>query len=245
VASEKDPVKTAFDAVVDAAKTSSTALDTNLRSLWSEVVIVALGRELNASALAFGEKVKRFDLDNLPGTTQLDLELTGSRADGDLVAIKVGMERPGIPVQDLEVQSLDLRRILVHVETAVGLVFVTRPRQPTDGSGKVPFQAAPAYSAFLKKGWRGSALWNNILRPGIGVSVAAVDFDLNGVPEIGIGGAVTLLRDWLQGGGGFNVFERRWYAFVGVGLPLPTFGMTTVSNSGTSAGPSGSAGRSP
>jgi hypothetical protein len=230
--------------VTDALKNLSTAAEKNLKTLWNGIAVTVAGRDLNAAALAFGDKVKRFDLDNLPASTQLDLELTGQRADGDLVAIKVGMERPGLPAQDLEVQSLVLRRMLVHVETAAGLVFTTRPRQPSDGSKKVPFQAAPAYSAFLKKGWRGCALWNNVLTPGIGVSVAAVDFNLDGVPEIGIGGAVAILRDWLQGGFGYNVFQRRWYGFVGIGLPLPTFGMTTVSNSGGASASAGAA-RSP
>jgi hypothetical protein len=242
----KGVLKTSSEGVLQAIKALDTAVTDNLGALWDGVKEAAIGRDLNAASLAFGDKVKRFDLDNLPATTQLDLELTGQRADGDHVAIKVGMERPGLPAQDLEVQSLVLRRLLVHVETAAGLVFATRPRQGVDASGKVPFQAAPAYSAFLKKGWRGCALWNNVLTPGLGVSMAALDFDLNGVPEVGIGGALSILRDWLQGGVGFNVFQRSWYGFIGIGLPLPTFGMTTVSNTGAAGAGAGagSAGRS-
>jgi len=73
--------------------------------------------------------------------------------------------------------------------------------------------------------------------------VAALDFNLDGVPEVGIGGAISLLRDWLQGGVGYNVFQRGWYGFVGVGLPLPTFGMTTTSNASAAATSQSAGGR--
>jgi hypothetical protein len=217
--------------VLDAGAVLKKAVDAEASTVWEQIAAGSVVTNLNAATLEFGDKVKRFELADLPGTSQLDLELTGPRADGDEVVIKLGVQRgTASPPQDLEVEQLRLRRILVHVETSAGLVFANRPRQPSDKGDKVPFQAAPAYSAFLKKGWRGCALWNNVLTPGLGISVAALDFDLDGVPEVGMGAALSILRDWLQGGIGYNVAARRWYGFVGVGLPLPTFGMTTTSN---------------
>jgi len=221
--------------VLDAAAALKRAVDAEASTVWGEITAGSVVANLNAATLEFGDKVKRFELADLPATSQLDLELTGPRADGDEVVIKLGVQKgTASPNQDVEIEQLRLRRMLVHVETSAGLVFANRPRQPSDTGGKTPFQAAPAYSAFLKKGWRGCAFWNNVLNPGLGISVAALDFNLDGVPEVGIGAALSIVRDWLQGGIGYNVAARRWYGFVGVGLPLPTFGMTTTSN--TSAG---------
>jgi hypothetical protein len=197
--------------------------------------------QLNTATLAFGDKIQRFSLESLPTNTVLDAERAGARSEGDELVVKFGIERPNVPTQDADTQSLVLRRLMLHVQTAVGLVFATRPRLASYGSTAIPFMAAPAYSAFFKKGWRGSPFWNNLLTPGLGISVAALDSNLDGVPEVGVGAAVSILRDWLQGGAGYNLFQRRWYGFVGIGLPLPTFGMVTADSGAASASGTGGA----
>jgi hypothetical protein len=222
------------DTALQDVKTSAAGDVTNLASAIGRAIN---GVELNAATLAFGDKIRRFDIDTLPLSTRLDAERAGARSEGDELVVKFGIERPNTPTIDADVQSLIMRRLMLHVQTAAGLVFTTRPRLPQDGDKKVPFQAAPSYSAFLKKGWRGCPFWNNLLAPGIGINVAALDFDLDGVPEVGVGAAISLLRDWLQGGVGYNLFQRRWYGFVGIGLPLPTFGMVTTNNSGAGGAP--------
>jgi hypothetical protein len=232
VAAAAAPIKNQAKDVLAHIKSTRTAFETELTADWDKIQIAIAGHQINAEALSFGAQVKRFDVFSLPTETDLDLELAGQRLDGDQVIIKLAAARKDSPTKDLEVHRLVLRRVLVHVETSVGLVFAA-PIKPgaMQPSG---FQAAPFYSAFLKTGIRGSAFWNKILMPGLGVSVTALDFNRDGTPEVGIGGALSMLRDWLQGGVGYNLFQRQWYAFVGVGLPLPTFGFTVSSPKTTS-----------
>jgi hypothetical protein len=218
---------------------TSKALNTDVGSLYKAAKTSLIGVQINAAVLAYGEEVKRFDIESLPASTELDLELTGRRAEGDQVVIKLGVQRGSDRVDDIDVRHLLLRRVLLHVETSVGLVFA-RPINGTVAGSSAGFQAAPSYGAFFKRGSRTSPFWNNVLNPGLGMNVAALDFNLDGVPEIGLAGALSIFRDWVQGGVGYNLFQKRWYAFVGIGLPLPTFGMTTTSStSGASSGTSG------
>jgi hypothetical protein len=209
--------------------TTIGSLNTDVKTVWDGARTAMAGFAINAAALEFGKQIKRFSIEDLPASTELDLELTGARARGDQVVVKVGLQRGAERIDDLEARHLLLLRVLVHVETSAGLVFA-RPLRGASVVGNGGFQAAPSYAAFLKSDSRRCHFWNNVLNPGIGLSVAALDFNLDGSPEVGLGATVSLFRDWLQGGAGYNLFENRWYGFIGIGLPLPTFGMTKTSS---------------
>ena len=61
---------------------------------------------------------------------------------------------------------------------------------------------------------------NSFWNLGIGLSVAAVDFDKDDVPELGLGLTTSAFADLLQAGVGYNVFLDRAYWFFGVRLPV-------------------------
>jgi hypothetical protein len=105
------------------------------------------------------------------------------------------------------------------------VIFATRPS--VEGVGGGPFQVAPAYSLTLHFGDRGLPLLDELLTPGFGISVSALDFDRDGTPELGLGGVVTLFHDVVQVGGGYNVFKNDGYFFFGLGIPLSGFSGAT------------------
>ena len=111
-------------------------------------------------------------------------------------------------------------RIQAHLETVVGLVFA----DPL-GSSQVTnrFQAGPSYSVLLKHGSRRSILRNRLLLVGLGINVAALDFNHDDTPELEPGGVISFLGDYLQAGIGYNIPRDRGYWFFGLRLPLPTF----------------------
>ena len=94
---------------------------------------------------------------------------------------------------------------------------------------------APAYSVLFKSASRRSGFWNNVLTPGIGANLSALDFDKDGTPELGAAVTLALFRDFVQVGYGYNVFRDRGYFFFGVGLPLPSLGFSVGSASSGAA----------
>ena len=63
-------------------------------------------------------------------------------------------------------------------------------------------------------------LSGRILDAGVGLHLAALDFDGDDSPELGVGGVLSVFRDYLQVGYGFDFSENRWYGFFGLGVPL-------------------------
>lgn len=207
------------------------------RGLLMTLGIANANLEINLDALEFGSEVTRHDLSTLPRETFLELELVGKRDEGDVVAFKLGTgqldpetgEAKGSP-RTVEVQRIEMQRVLVHFDTTVGLIFANPNGRPINAT----WQLAPSYSVLLKKGSRSSALYNRLLDPGIGINIAAVDFDNDETPELGVGAVLSVVRDYVQVGYGYNVFENRWYGFFGLSLPLPG-GSLPMPGSGNSA----------
>jgi len=179
---------------------------------------------INTAALEFGDRVLRHDIRSLPETSVLDLKFTGVRAENDSVLFKLGTGRvdpetgqPLEAVRQLQAVYVDLFRVLVHFDTSVNLIFAD-----PNGSAAISsrFQFAPAYSILLKVGRRDSPLYNRLIDAGVGLNLALLDFDGDDNPELGVGGVVSILRDILQAGYGYNLNDDRWYGFFGLGLPL-------------------------
>jgi hypothetical protein len=113
----------------------------------------------------------------------------------------------------METHQIILFHALTHVDTTVNLIFARN-----DGI----YQVAPSYSILLKFGCRSSVLYNRLIDIGIGLNLAALDFNKDSTQELGAGVAVTAFRDYLQAGYGYNVNLNKYYWFFGLKLPMPT-----------------------
>ena len=198
------------------------AIDAAARKLSGELVeglapLFAL-HQLDTDAAAAGEAIRHSALESLPERTRVSLPSTGRRAPGDRIEVKLAVAAGDQLPEELEVRRLRMYRILLHLESAAAVIFATRPDIPGVGGG--PFQVAPALSVLLQFGDRSLPWFDSLLTPGIGLSAAALDFDRDGTPELGLGGVVTVFHDVIQIGGGYNVFKSEGYFFFGLGLPL-------------------------
>lgn len=122
-------------------------------------------------------------------------------------------------------QEFGLEKMGFTPKLAASVVFVDRVKEPGGGVPPTNYKASPAGSWTVhwrmrsEPGGSGFADFWNVLDPGIGISVAALSFESNGV-EVGGGGHVSLLGDLVQVGYGWNanVSQDRGYWYVGVGL---------------------------
>ncbi|RKH54632.1 hypothetical protein D7W81_38020 [Corallococcus aberystwythensis] len=200
---------------------TATALKADIDGLAEGVASLFSLVRVNAELLEFSKEVKRHSVASLPSATLLDLNNTGRREPGDAVvfrfAVGRGEEKPTV----VETHQLTMHRVLPHFDTTVGLIFA---RVPEAEGGSSRFQAAPAYSVLLKWGSRTESYVNTLVTPGLGLNLSALDFNRDNTPEVGVALTLSLFRNILQAGGGYNVFRDRWYFFFGVGLPLPNIG---------------------
>lgn len=176
--------------------------------------------------LEFTSKVKRFLLEDIPGSTRLDLRKIGIRNNSDQIHLRAVVEKED-QISNEKLKSIEIdRRVLLmyqlgfHVGYSVGTVFVN----PWDKKGvtlKSEFQMVPSYSIFTRWGTR-SASFNRIWKPGLGLNIATPDFDQNSNPELGLGLVITLFCDVVQVGVGKNIRgdNSASYWFFGLQLPL-------------------------
>lgn len=176
-------------------------------------------RELKAENFEFGEKVLKLEVGQVPEETHFSLLDTGVRENEDAVVIKLATGRAEEAVKDLEFHQILLLRILPHLQLAPGLVFAYR-NSTEDLEGA--FQAAPSYSVLIKWLSRKHLGLTRLVRPGIGVNVATLDFENSDTVEIGFGAVLSLFHDYVQGGYGFNVHQNKGYFFFGINLPVAT-----------------------
>jgi hypothetical protein len=162
--------------------------------------------------------VLSFDVATVPARSTVQLVTAGPRRPGDLVLIRIAATRGSDTRHEiLDEQQVRLQRVLPHLELSVGLVFA----DPLGSSAVIHrFQAAPAYSVLYRRGSRRSMARNSFWNVGIGLNIAAVDFDKDDVPELGLGLTTSAFADLLQAGAGYNVFLDRAYWFFGVRLPV-------------------------
>jgi hypothetical protein len=182
-------------------------------------------------ALVFSDKVKKLSIDDLPNNTTLDLETAGPRELGDQVTIKMAVGRTGQPIRELTPLTYSLYFCKVYARTAVGFLFVTPTPLFKRTDEKAFLRYAPSYSILLKGFWknesesRKSLAYHEVWTPGLGLNVAALDFNGDGAPEVGLGGVFSIFNDFLQLGYGVNTFDGRGYAFLGIRLPFATFSL--------------------
>lgn len=194
-------------------------------------------RRLASLALSFSDKVYSLALGSIPAEATTDLLYSGFRQEGDRVVIKMLVTNTGTKKSLLEeTHSVTLYRILPHLEATVGVIFA-HPLTTTKIEKDV--QMAPYYNVLFKgilgmsqKWKRNSSLPNNLLDLNIGLHVSSPDFDKDDVPELGLGVVASTLKDYLQVGWAYNLFQGANYVFIGFRLPIPTMNLGGGSSGG-------------
>ncbi len=180
------------------------------------------------NALEIGDEVYSFTIEDIPEAGFIDLKYTGQRRSGDQLILKLIVKsrrdsvekRAGTVVERL---ALDLQQVSLYMEPHV-TVIVANPYNKTE-SVKLDrnFQIAPSGNFVLKFGSRKSNIWN-FLSPGIAFSMSTPDFDLDGTPDIAVGGGVTLLKDIFSAGVSYNLRTDNPMLFFGLSLPFANLG---------------------
>lgn len=171
---------------------------------------------INVEALAFGEEVLKLDINTLPEQTEVSLLTSGARSPGDGIIIKLAAGQKDQLPCDLETPQIQIYRVSSFLKTVGGLIYT---RSFAEGRS---FEFGPAYNVLFSWGSRTHPSINTLWRPGVGLNLAALDYDDNEAPELGIGLVFSFLRDYIQFGGGVNVQEEEVYGFFGLSLPLPS-----------------------
>ncbi len=187
-------------------------------------------KRLAQLALSFSDKVYSLALGDIPAEATTDLLYAGYRQAGDRVVIKMVVTNTNAKKNVLEeTHSVTLYRILPHLEATVGVIFA-HPLTATKIEKDV--QMAPYYNLLFKgilgmsqKWKRNSSLPNNLLDMNFGLHVSSPDFDKDDVPELGIGVVASTLKDYLQVGWAYNLFQGANYVFIGFRLPIPTMNL--------------------
>jgi hypothetical protein len=217
----------AVDKVEGKAKECAEGIKAQLTAFRQMIHLLANGREVVTATLKFSDKVLSHDIGSLPETTELDLRRSGAREPGDVIIVRFGSTAAGRDGPHVEERHVRMYKILTHVDVAISLIFAD-PKKQTELKSR--FQAAPAYSVLLKKGKRDSTFWNELLQPGIGLNIAALDFNSDQSLELGVGLVVSAFQDYIQLGYGYNLNASSAYWFLGFRFPLP-------GNAGISAKP--------
>jgi ElaB/YqjD/DUF883 family membrane-anchored ribosome-binding protein len=221
-------LRAAMVSVRDIANQAGNCIDTARKGaeyfkneIQQSIAVFFCSRRFDKIAYEFSDRVFQLEFDKIPDKTELDLKNTGFRQAGDSLLVLIGAGTRGEKARELETARFYLYYTTWHPELKVGLIFAS-----PIGQSALPkkFQAAPAYSIFFKKASRKNVDWNEIVCPGIGINVAALDFDNDESLELGLGAVLSVLRDYVQVGYGFNITQNKSYWFLGVRLPFPVGG---------------------
>ncbi|MDE5422645.1 hypothetical protein L3073_10545 [Ancylomarina sp. DW003] len=200
---------------------------TTLRKLTTDLLIPF--KKTASNGMEMGKEVFSYSIDDLPKAGYIDLKKTGKRSNGDNIVIRLTIKTQKdidkkLTGEVIEKKILILQQIKLYSESNVSIILAN----PFNSTDKVKidnkFQFAPSGSLLFKFGSRRYKTWN-YLNPGLGFNISTPDFDLDGVPEVGIGGVVTVLQDVLSVGVSYNTKTDNPYWFFGVSLPFSTLGM--------------------
>jgi len=216
----RQAVAEAAGEIKDEARSCADAVKGQVRQgldLLAQSVGVTLGSDrINRGVLEFGEEVFALSLDRVPEETTLDIRRAGARAERDKLLIRLGGAGRQTDFKTLEEHELVLQRSLTHLELVVGAVFAD-PQAQTAVQRR--FQLAPAYNILFKGFGSRSPSLLNVWDPGLGFNIAALDFDKDDTPELGVGLVASFVRDYVQLGYGYNLNDDTPYWFVGLRFP--------------------------
>jgi hypothetical protein len=220
-----DPVLLQLRQTYEGCKASMKADRDRMVALYQDVAnYLDQARRAVEAVDKISEKVKRLGFDQIPEKAMIDLTETGFRENGDRMHIKAiiwrevdGMEKP---------LTIDERIFTVQ---QIGVFSVVKPllllANPFDDNSpnvdlESNFQFAPSYTMLFKVGSRKSSAFNNFWSPGVGFNFSATDFDTDGIPEFGAGLELSLVRDYLAAGLGYNFGADETYYYFGFRLPF-------------------------
>ncbi|MCK9421490.1 MAG: hypothetical protein M0Q38_02725 [Bacteroidales bacterium] len=190
-------------------------IETKFSVVLSGLNTMVNGAKFNSDLLTFGDKVKKLAIDVVPSSTSFSLKFTGKRDPGDQVILKVGAGTPSLTkAKDLEVIYLNLLAAEPHINMAVAYDFAW----PVTRIGEAP-PNGPSYSTLYKFRSR-KPIYRNVIDVGLGLNFAVFDFNKDDIPEISTGLCLSVLRDYLQAGWGFNFNANLGYYFVGIRIPV-------------------------
>lgn len=178
-----------------------------------------------------GKEVLSYGIKDLPKIGYIDLKTTGKRENGAELKIKliVKTEKDSLLKTSgttIEQQNITLRQINIHTGTNVSVILASPYNyNPNTVNLKNKFQFAPSANLLFKWGSRTSKTWN-FINPGIGFNISTPDFDLDGAPEVGMGGVVTLFNDIVSSGVSYNTKTNNPYWFFGLSLPFSSLGLS-------------------
>ncbi len=214
----------ALGAGVNSIKTDFTSLHTILGKQAQDLLgharegyqFAVYGRQINAAALELSEEILKLSIDNIPVSTVLDLHYAGKRDPGDVLLVKAmiwkGEETSPVIT---EVRDYPVMNALPHIQMNVAYSFA-RPI-----SIESNWKGGPLVS-ILYKFKSHSLAYRNFMDVGIGLHAASYDFNNDDTPEFAGGAVLSLFKDYLQAGWGFNFNANRGYWFAGLRIPIPT-----------------------
>ncbi len=176
-----------------------------------------------------GEEVFNLSINQLPKEGYISLKNTGKRDNGDELRLCLRIQtqedkaeqRPGTIIERI---NLALYKVKFYSESKVSLILAN----PYNKNDKVTLtnnlQFAPSGSLLFKYGSRRFRAWNYI-SPGIGFNMSTPDFDLDGTPDVAIGGVVSLLKDVVMAGWSYNTKTDSPFWFFGLSLPFSVPGI--------------------
>ncbi len=224
VAEQSVPIIAATrQAIQETVRDCRTVLEVSIGTLTDQVggvlAILQATDRINTAELEFSEEVLQFDIDAVPNDTHINLKMTGERSEGSHVVLRLAAGRTNRDREVLEEHQLRLYRVLTYLDFAVGLIFAD-PLGDTDVTNR--FQPGPSYNILLRWGSRGSSVYNRLFKVGIGITVAALDFNKDDNFEFAVGAVLSTLLDYVQVGVGYNVPQDVAFWFFGLRLPLPS-----------------------
>jgi len=198
------------------------------------------------AALELSDKVERFSIDKIPDEGNVDLRYLGKRDEGNELYFKAVLEtKPKEGEEKVQTVTVDQKYFIlfkmVYIKLKPALIFAApllkktgRAEHGITLSDKKTFQAVASYSVLFKFGSRKSVAYNRFLRIGIGLNVAALDFNQDSNYEVGLGLVLSGFNDFVQLGVGRNMDIDANYFFFGINLPIGEISLPKIGAGGSS-----------
>lgn len=220
----------------------------NIVTLFKDKIIKSLGLMSPqwGAALELSDKVERFSIDKTPNEGSVDLRYLGKRDEGNELYFKAVLEtKPKEGEEKVQAVTIDEKYFMlfkmVYIKLKPALVFaaplVDKAERAEHGitlSENKTFQAVASYSVLLKIGNRKSVAYNKLFRLGLGLNVAALDFNQDSNYEVGLGLVLSGFNDFVQVGIGRNMDIDANYWFFGINLPIGEVSLPKLGAGGSS-----------
>lgn len=220
----------------------------NILTLFKDKIIKSLGLMSPqwGAALELSDKVERFAIDKIPAEGSVDLRYLGKRDEGNELYFKAVLEtKPKEGEEKVRTVTIDEKYFMlfkmVYIKLKPALVFAApllkkaeRAEHGITLSETKTFQAVASYSVLLKLGNRKSVAYNKLFRLGVGLNVAALDFNQDSNYEVGLGLVLSGFNDFVQVGIGRNMDIDANYFFFGINLPIGEVSLPKLGAGGSS-----------